>query len=206
MGAAVRGARLVACSCADLFALLLASILWFPRLIVDRFLRSGPQLAPTERLKAENDVRTTLLQGLGGLVLLAGAVVTWLQLRARWDELHLSREGQVTERFTRAIDQLGSEKLEVRLGGIYALERIAVTLWARWPTGSGARGAGEEDHKRWLAPPTCVLGPPMPTAGRLTGPGGRALWFGRRPRGARRVTGGGTRGRETCLTPPRFLR
>ena len=30
-----------------------------------------------------------------------------------------------TDLFTRAIDQLGSEKLEVRLGGIYALERIA---------------------------------------------------------------------------------
>jgi hypothetical protein len=30
----------------------------------------------------------------------------------------------VTERFTRAIDQLGHESLDVRLGGIYALERI----------------------------------------------------------------------------------
>jgi hypothetical protein len=31
----------------------------------------------------------------------------------------------VTERFTRAVDQLGSEKSEVRLGGIYALDRLA---------------------------------------------------------------------------------
>jgi hypothetical protein len=30
----------------------------------------------------------------------------------------------VTERFTRAVDQLGHESLDVRLGGIYALERI----------------------------------------------------------------------------------
>ena len=29
------------------------------------------------------------------------------------------------ERFTRAVDQLGDEKLQIRLGGIYALERIA---------------------------------------------------------------------------------
>ncbi len=40
-------------------------------------------------------------------------------------ELTVQREGQITERFTRAIDQLGSESLETRLGGIYALERIA---------------------------------------------------------------------------------
>jgi hypothetical protein len=40
-------------------------------------------------------------------------------------QVHLAEQGQITERFTRAIDQLGSEHLDVRLGGIYALERIA---------------------------------------------------------------------------------
>ncbi len=39
--------------------------------------------------------------------------------------LRLTEQGQITERFMRAIDQLGSDKLEVRLGAIYALERIA---------------------------------------------------------------------------------
>lgn len=49
------------------------------------------------------------------------------QLRLTQEELRLTREGQVTERFTRAIDQLGNDKgqLSVVLGGIYALERIA---------------------------------------------------------------------------------
>jgi hypothetical protein len=40
----------------------------------------------------------------------------------------IAREGQITDRFTKAIAQLGEqgpEKLAVRLGGIYALERIA---------------------------------------------------------------------------------
>ena len=37
----------------------------------------------------------------------------------------VAEQGHITERFTRAIDQLGSEELEVRLGAIYALERIA---------------------------------------------------------------------------------
>jgi hypothetical protein len=43
----------------------------------------------------------------------------------------LTESGQFTERFTRAIDRLGAtdekgdKRLEIRLGGIYALERIA---------------------------------------------------------------------------------
>jgi hypothetical protein len=67
---------------------------------------------------SENDVRGTLLQALGGLVLLAGLYLTYRTF-------DLNRQGQVTERFTRAIDQLGEKKLAVKLGGIYALERIA---------------------------------------------------------------------------------
>ncbi|HEX2741456.1 MAG TPA: pentapeptide repeat-containing protein, partial [Rubrobacter sp.] len=50
---------------------------------------------------------------------------TQAQLENAQEELRLTRQGQITERFTRAIDQLGSEKLEIRLGGIYALERIS---------------------------------------------------------------------------------
>jgi hypothetical protein len=44
-----------------------------------------------EGLKAQNEVRTTLLQGLAGMVLLVGAYFTWRQL-------HTAREGQITER------------------------------------------------------------------------------------------------------------
>jgi hypothetical protein len=39
--------------------------------------------------------------------------------------VEVTQEQQITERFTRAIDQLGNDKLSVKLGGIYALERIA---------------------------------------------------------------------------------
>jgi hypothetical protein len=45
--------------------------------------------------------------------------------KAHEDNLSATREGQITERFTQAIEQLGSEKITIRLGGIYALERIA---------------------------------------------------------------------------------
>jgi Pentapeptide repeats (8 copies) len=49
-------------------------------------------------------------------------------------QLRLTEQGQITERFTRAIDQLGAtdtsgdrrfRQLEIRVGGIYALEQIA---------------------------------------------------------------------------------
>jgi hypothetical protein len=65
----------------------------------------------------------TLAQILGGAALVSGLYFTWRTLQ-------VNREGQITERFTRAIDQLGKvddkgKKLfEIRIGGIYALERI----------------------------------------------------------------------------------
>jgi hypothetical protein len=85
-----------------------------------------------EGLKAQNEVRTTLLQGLGGVVLLVGAYVAYRQLTSSREQLrdqmaHNREQLQIAqnEQFTRAIDQLGHAQLDVRLGGIYALERIA---------------------------------------------------------------------------------
>jgi hypothetical protein len=37
----------------------------------------------------------------------------------------LSRTGQVTERYSTAVGQLGDDKLEIRIGAVYALERIS---------------------------------------------------------------------------------
>jgi hypothetical protein len=42
---------------------------------------------------------------------------------AAWTH-RLSREGHLTDRYSKAVEQLGDDKLEVRLGGIYALERL----------------------------------------------------------------------------------
>src|SRR5918995_2237337 len=90
--------------------------------------RERSNLTPQERLKLEhdarkleNEARTTLVQAVGGLALL---LCIYLSARTWWT----TRERQITERFTKAIDQLGEtgpEKLAIRLGGIYALERIA---------------------------------------------------------------------------------
>jgi hypothetical protein len=39
--------------------------------------------------------------------------------------LDLTEQGQVTDRYTKAIEQLGSDRPDVWIGGIYALERVA---------------------------------------------------------------------------------
>ena len=87
------------------------------------------RVSPTELAQARNNVRTTLLQGFGGMVLLIGAYLTWRQTQisraGSREELRLSREGQITDRFTRAIEQLGSADVAVRVGAIYALGRVA---------------------------------------------------------------------------------
>jgi hypothetical protein len=105
-------------------AVLVVVLLVLPGLVVDHDL-AGAQLVAADRLNAVNNVRTTLLQAVGGAVVLFGAYATWRQLRVSQDGLNATREGYITDRFSRAVDQLGSEKLDVRIGGLYALWRIA---------------------------------------------------------------------------------
>ena len=115
-----------------LIALVIAGVLVVLVLYVAPALLVGPDddLSTAAELKAENDVRTTLLQALVGIALLTGVYFTgrtyFSNRESALRQFELDRQGQVTERFTKAIDQLGNrESLDVRLGGIYALERIA---------------------------------------------------------------------------------
>jgi hypothetical protein len=101
-----------------------------------------------------NDTRSSILQALGGLLLVAGATATWRQV-------HISREGQITDRFTRAVDQLGSENLDVRIGGIYALERIAKNSPDDRSTIQYILGAFVRNHASW--PVGAPGGPQHPT-------------------------------------------
>jgi Pentapeptide repeats (8 copies) len=133
-----------------LVVLLLACVLWIPKWLypslTDTELQNVSDADKVQelkgaRLKLQNDARTTLLQALGALLVLTGAGVgasmTLRQVRATRDQitetatasynqLKLSEQGQITDRYTKAIDQLDNQKaLAVRLGGLYALERIA---------------------------------------------------------------------------------
>jgi hypothetical protein len=88
---------------------------------------------------AENSYRATLAQIFGGIAIAIGLYYTWRRigiaeedlkatqenLKVTQENLKVSQESQITDRFIRAVEQLGSDKIEISLGGIYALERIA---------------------------------------------------------------------------------
>jgi uncharacterized protein YjbI with pentapeptide repeats len=89
-------------------------------------------LPPKVCFDIENEARKTLAYIMGGLLAIIGITLAHRRIRALerqvqigQEQLRVAQEGQITERFTRAIEQLGSDKMAIRLGGIYALERIA---------------------------------------------------------------------------------
>ncbi len=104
------------------YLLVLAILLilwWAPKLQVSKLTTDR-----LERFDKENEARKTLATIIGGFAIVATVYSTTRALDA-------TREGQITDRYTKAIEQLGATKtnqepnIEVRLGGIYALVRIA---------------------------------------------------------------------------------
>ena len=84
-------------------------------------------LTAIQRATEIDTMRGYLIQ-IGAGVLAAGALLyTALNFQ-------LAREGHVTDRYTKAIEQLGSDRLNVRLGAIYALERIMIDSARDHPT------------------------------------------------------------------------
>jgi Pentapeptide repeats (8 copies) len=111
-------------------AALLAAVIFLPRMLVTVDISHSQlnQMTPAAQANAVNSIRTTLLQIVGGAALVAGAYITWRQLRHTISESReqreLQRQAQITEQFNSAIEHLGGNELTIRLGGIYALNRI----------------------------------------------------------------------------------
>lgn len=70
---------------------------------------------------------------LPALAAVAALVFTAESLKATRDQLALSQQGQMlaeqgqlTDRFSKAVEQLGSKEVPMQLGGIYAMERLAI--------------------------------------------------------------------------------
>lgn len=99
-------------------------IIYSPKIQTKKF-RANKHYDPLEVAKLENEYRKTIAQIVGGAVILIGLYFTGQQVILTNKQLNISYEGQISERFTRAIDQLGSEKLEIRVGGIYSLGQVA---------------------------------------------------------------------------------
>jgi uncharacterized protein YjbI with pentapeptide repeats len=82
--------------------------------------------------EAQNELRKTLIQIIGCSAILYGLYLVARRIkgiddtsRSQFEALKITEERQITDRFTKAIEQLANDRVEIRLGGIYALERIA---------------------------------------------------------------------------------
>ena len=79
-----------------------------------------------EQVRLQTELVKTSAQLVLGALVVATLYLTWKRVRAAERTVEVAQEGQITERFTRAVEQLGNQdSMAVRLGGIYALERIA---------------------------------------------------------------------------------
>src|SRR3954453_1652294 len=86
-------------------------------------------LTAEQELKAKNDVRTTLVQAVAGLAVASGAIVTYRTFRhTRLEQdraYKLNQSQQVTETYSKAVEQLGHDQAPVRLGALYSLVSLA---------------------------------------------------------------------------------
>jgi hypothetical protein len=83
-------------------------------------------MTAVQQAGAESDIRGSLLQAVGGILLVLGAITAWRQLILSREQHALDRHSATTEAFTKAIEYIGNlEAVDIRIGGIYSLDRIA---------------------------------------------------------------------------------
>ncbi|MFB9238116.1 pentapeptide repeat-containing protein [Plantactinospora siamensis] len=75
-------------------------------------------MTSADKLKAINDVRSSMIALLAGVAVILGAVFAGRTYR-------LNRTAAYADRYIKAVEQIASEKLAVKIGGIYSLTAIA---------------------------------------------------------------------------------
>jgi hypothetical protein len=116
-------------------ALMLGFVAYYALLFVPNRDLVRAALGPAEFVEAKAKIYANFLQAISSVAVLLGGAVAWLSL---WwgqknisDSQRIATDGQITDRFKNAVDQLGATSgngqkvIEIRLGGIYSLERIA---------------------------------------------------------------------------------
>ena len=91
-----------------------------------------------DRLSLEKDLATarnaiwgSIFQALSAIFFVSTAYFTWrnvkiardkynADVKSAEDNLEAIKEQQITERFSKAVELMGSDKIDIRLGGIYA--------------------------------------------------------------------------------------
>ncbi|WP_186001696.1 pentapeptide repeat-containing protein [Streptomyces sp. IB201691-2A2] len=66
-------------------------------------------------------VVATTLPGLAAVIAL---IFTFVTVHQSQNSLNITEQGQITDRYNSAVTNLGSSSVDIRLGGIYALQRI----------------------------------------------------------------------------------
>jgi uncharacterized protein YjbI with pentapeptide repeats len=121
-----------------LAAVLVGLAIWLvPRWQARGWRRAG--ITDEEKLAAlVIQARTGITQAFGGLALIATLAITAYQVNATQrsadDNFRLAERGQVSERFSRAVEQLGATNtdaertpaIDVRTGALFSLRRIAL--------------------------------------------------------------------------------
>ena len=113
-----------------LFVLLGALAIWKGPQWQTRHL-AGQGVEAKDRHQLADTNRRTIMQMLAGVFLIVGVYNTLETLDVARDQRTIAAQGQITDRFAKAIELLGSAdensepQMELRLGAIYSLERIA---------------------------------------------------------------------------------
>lgn len=130
----------------------------------------------TSRLQTARDAaQGRLLTFAAGLFAVGALIFTALNFNLlrrnseqndRWQRRthELTEQGQVTDRYTKAIEQLGSHTIDVTIGGIYALERIARDSPQDHPIVMEVLAACIREHssEQWPLPSSDELGAELP--------------------------------------------
>jgi hypothetical protein len=122
--------------------------------------RRRPTPAVSSNGKPDWGQRITSLIGTATVAVAVAALL--LTNEANREQERLTEQGQITDRFIRAVDQLGSSQVDIRLGGIYAMERIMRDSPADESTVVEVLAAYIRDHAIKLAPPQLYPSSPPP--------------------------------------------
>jgi len=116
----------------------IALLVWLGYLLIE-FETEVTKLLSEDKQKIQLEITKTRLQIATPIAVLIGVCVAiWRaasadkiaktaidQVRIANKSSKITEDGKITDRFSKAIELLGSDKIEIRLGGIYALDRIA---------------------------------------------------------------------------------
>ncbi len=87
---------------------------------IHTYMQSSAPVPPPPR----RDWVAIAVAGLPGLAAVVALIFAALSVRATDDQLKIAAQGQITDRYNAAVTNLGSSSIDVRLGGIYALQRL----------------------------------------------------------------------------------